>query len=145
MAGDRRAVRLSLLGLVTLLLMGALGTRLYFLQAVDSKGLDQRIESLRQRVVRLPPERGRIFDAKGRILADNQRVLNVVVDQDVIRNKRRTRAELFRRLAGPLKTTPEALEQRYQKGGFDPVLPFPVAEDVDESTALFLRERIEDY
>jgi penicillin-binding protein 2 len=145
MAGDRRAMRLSILGVVALLLMGALGTRLWFLQMVDSKGLDQRVETLRTRVVRLAPERGRIFDAKGRILADNERVLNVVIDQDVIRNKAKTRRQLFDRLAGPLGTTSAKLEERFQHGGFDPVLPFPVAEDVDEQTAAFLRERIEDY
>ena len=64
-------MRLSILGVVALLLMGALGTRLWFLQMVDSKGLDQRVETLRTRVVRLAPERGRIFDSRGRILADN--------------------------------------------------------------------------
>src|SRR5205823_5370724 len=51
----------------------------------------------------------------------------------------------FNRLAGPLKTTPDALEKRYDGGKYSPYEPLPLAENVDESTAVFLKERREDY
>ncbi len=160
MAGDTRGVRLGLLGVVALVLMGVLGTRLWFLQVVDAESIAEQVQVTRTKEVNLPPERGRIFDAKGRILADNERVLTVVIDQDVIRSRRSSRLVLFGRLAGALKTTDTALEIRYcgadpdnadipdpdcRGGLFNPYLPFPAADDVDEATALYLRERIEDY
>ena len=84
-------MRLSILGVVALLLMGALGpppgSCRWWTRRVSTSGSRPC-----HRVVRLAPERGRVFDSKGRILADNERVLNVVIDQDVIRNKAKTRA-----------------------------------------------------
>ena len=120
---------------------------------------------MRIREVILPPERGRIFDADGRILADNERILTVTVDQEVIRNRPDTREDLFRRLAGPLGYTSwldwtfdsagrprmidDTVHRRVQPGPsrqdcngvFDPYLPFPAKDDVAEPMVLFLRER----
>lgn len=144
MAGDRRSTRLGVLGVVSLLLLGALGTRLWFLQVVDSASAQSRVVENRTRTVMLPPERGRIFDADGRVLADNRRVLEVAVDWAVIR-KDDARARLFERLSGPLNTPVEEMERRYNANFYSPLLPLPLAEDVNEQTAQFLTERIEDY
>ena len=143
-----------MLALVAVLLLGALGTRLWFLQGVQAENFQAKVNSSKQRTVYLPPERGRIFDAKGRILADNQRVLTVTIDWAVIRNPKR-RSELFTRLSGPLKIPIEEMEDRYAgrigKDGkrvgtiYDPLLPLPLKEDVDEGTVQFLLERKEDY
>lgn len=147
MAIDRRSSRLGVLALVAVVLVGALGTRLWFLQAVQAEGFQLRADAAKRREVSLPPERGRIFDVDGRILADNERVLTVTVDWAVIRNRDQTRAKLFERLSGWLKTPVADLEQRYQDGIklFDPLLPMPLVEDVDESTVQYLLERSEDY
>ncbi|HEY5876608.1 MAG TPA: hypothetical protein VIT64_14980, partial [Ilumatobacteraceae bacterium] len=144
MSRDNRGVRLGLLGVVALLLLGVLGTRLWFLQVVDAPGLSERVERLQRRTAYLPPERGRIFDADGRILADNKRVLTVTLDRDVIFSKTR-RTELFTRLQGPLGMTVQQLEQDYLDDIYSPVLDYPVKVGVDEATALFLKERAEDY
>ena len=48
------------------------------------------------REVLVPPERGRIFDAKGRIMADNQRILTVAIDWSTIK-KKKNRDALFNR------------------------------------------------
>ena len=74
--------------------------------------------------MRLLPERGRIFDADGRILADNQRVLTVAVDWDVIRARHRS-AELFRRLSGWLDVPVEDMEARFDGQVYSPYLPMP--------------------
>ena len=63
MSRDNRGVRLGLLGVVALLLLGVLGTRLWFLRVVDAPGWSERVERLQRRTAYLPPERGRIFDA----------------------------------------------------------------------------------
>ena len=77
MAADKRAARLGVLALVATLLFGAVGARLWFLQTVQAESLQQTVDARKTKTVRLLPERGRIFDADGRILADNERVLTV--------------------------------------------------------------------
>ena len=80
MAIDRRATRLGVLGLVGVILFSLIGVRLWFLQTVKADELQELSTIARTRTVRIPPERGRIFDVEGRILADNQRILTVAVD-----------------------------------------------------------------
>jgi penicillin-binding protein 2 len=88
--------------------------------------------------------RGRILDRVGRVLADNDSTLNVTIDRKVIKNQS-DRTALFARLAGALKTTPDELEKRYRSDKYYVYEALPLAEDVDESTAIFLKERREDY
>ena len=80
MAVDRRAARLGILALVGVMLFSLLGVRLWFLQTVKAEELQASVANAGERTIRLAPERGRIFDVDGRILADNQRILTVAVD-----------------------------------------------------------------
>jgi cell division protein FtsI/penicillin-binding protein 2 len=47
--------------------------RLWFLQTVKADELQESVTFAKTRTVRVAPERGRMFDADGRILADNER------------------------------------------------------------------------
>lgn len=143
MAADKRAARLGVLALVGMLLFGLIGARLWFLQTVEQESLQAEVNQTKLRTVPLLPERGRIFDAEGRILADNDRVLTVGVDWEIIRSKT-YRTEIFRRLSGWVNVPIEDMEARYQSGIYSPFLPMPVAEDVDERTATAIEERVED-
>jgi penicillin-binding protein 2 len=143
MPADKRAARLGVLAVVAALLFGALGTRLWFLQTVQAESLQQTVDARKTKTVRLVPERGRIFDAKGRILADNQRVLTVSVEWDVI--KRDTdRAELFTRLSGWLDMPVSDMEARYDAKLYSRYKPLPL-KDVTEDVAVALQERSEDF
>src|SRR5262245_48363779 len=155
MAIDKRSRRLGVLATVSLLLIGLLGARLWFLQGVAADDYQARVTAAKTRTVYIAPERGRIFDADGRVLADNKRILTVTVDWSVIR-KKSNREELFRRLSGPLQTPIDDLMRRYDpcykmpkpctKGQlYDTLLPLPLKEDVSESVVTFLKERSEDY
>lgn len=144
MASDRRAARLGVLALVATLLFGLIGARLWFLQTVEAESLQEAVNTTKLRTVPLLPERGRIFDAEGRILADNDRVLTVGVDWQVIRSDS-NRAEIFRRLSGWVDVPVEEMEERYQSGVDSPFLPMPVAVDIDERTAIAIQERVEDF
>ncbi len=146
MAIDRRSSRLGILALVAVVLVGAIGTRLWFLQGVQAEAFQESVDASKIRTVRLPPERGRIFDRDGRILADNERVLTVTVEWSVLRGNS-NRRQLFERLSGPLGKPVEELQQIYEDGKFyyDPLLPMPLVADVDESTVQFLLERSEDF
>ncbi|MBA3605967.1 MAG: hypothetical protein H0W46_08365 [Acidimicrobiia bacterium] len=144
MAGDKRAARLGVLALVGMLLFGALGARLWFLQTVQADALQQTVDANKQTTVKIPPERGRIFDAAGRVLADNKGVLTVNVDWAVMRSDT-ARAELFTRLSGWLDIPVEEMEQRYDSGRYSRYTPMPLMEDIPEDTAVALMERIEDF
>ena len=140
---DRRATRLGILAVVGLMLFGVAGARLWFLQTVKADELQAEVDTTKLRTVPLLPERGRIFDADGRILADNERVLTVGVDWEVLRRDD-DRAEIFRRLSGWLDVPVEDMEARFDSNVYSPFLPMPVAEDIDEPTAIALLERVED-
>lgn len=141
---DKRAARLGMLAVVGVLLFGALGARLWFLQTVEADTLQAQVDARNTRTLLLPPERGQIFDADGRLLAGNEQVINVVVSWDVIRRES-NRAALFQRLSGWLDQPVEEMERRYDVGGYSPLRPLPLKEDVDEATIVAIMERIEDF
>ena len=136
--------RLVALGVVALVLFGALSTRMWFLQAVGSRSVEEVIVKVRTRTIKLLPERGRVFDAAGRVMADNKRTLVVTIDRDVVR-KPAERLALAQRLSGPLNVPIETLLVRMQDERYGPFESIPLREDVSEDTALFLMERVEDY
>ena len=144
MVGERRVSRLTVLGSVAAALASLLCIRLWFLQAVDAQGLEQRVREVRTRTVKLTPERGRIFDVKGRIAADNERILTVTLDRAVVARPL-ARQQMWNRLQGALGMSFEQLEERYQSKRYDQLQPVPLKEDINEELAVFLRERSEDY
>jgi penicillin-binding protein 2 len=127
------------------MLLGSLLTvRLWFLQAVDAPGLEQRVQEVRTRTVKLTSERGRIFDSKGRIMADNERLLTITLDRAVISGPL-ARQQMWNRLSGALGMSVQELEDRYVSKRYNQLQPVPLKEDVSEDLAIFLRERSEDY
>lgn len=144
MAVDRRAARLGVLALVAVSLFSMLGARLWFLQTVKAEELQASVRVAKTRTVSLAPERGRIFDVDGRILADNERILTVAVDWQMLR-KASQREEIFRRLSGWIDVPIADLEERFDSGIYSTFLPMPLREDIDEPTAIAILERIEDF
>lgn len=146
MAIDRRAARLGVLAFVGLGLFSLLGVRLWFLQTVKADELQETVAVSRTRTVRLAPERGRIVDVEGRILADNERILSVGIDWDVLRRKSQ-REEIFTRLSGWVGVAVETMEERFDPSGrtVNPFLPYIVKRDIDEPTAAAILERVEDF
>jgi penicillin-binding protein 2 len=144
MRAETSAIRLSVLGVTVLALFAALFSRLWFLQVAAEPGLEVKVANTRLKTVPLPPARGRILDAMGRVLADNRQGLSVVIDRNGIRNEKK-RTAAFLRLSGPLRLTVAQMEARYQDKVYDTLLPLPLAEDISETDAIWLRERIVDY
>ena len=144
MPRESRMSRLGILVTVAMLLGSLLTVRLWFLQAVDAPGLEQRVQEVRTRTVKLTSERGRIFDIKGRIMADNERLLTITLDRAVIAGPL-ARQQMWNRLSGALNTSVQELEDRYVSKRYNQLQPVPLKEDVSEDLAIFLRERSEDY
>jgi penicillin-binding protein 2 len=136
--------RVAILGTVALILMSVLTVRVWFLQTVDAEGLQERVREVRTRTVKLTPERGRIFDIKGRIAATNERILTITLDRRIVQRDL-ARQQMWDRLYGVLGTTVQELEDRYQSKRYDQLQPVPLKEDVSEDLVMFLRERAEDY
>jgi len=141
---DKRAVRLGALALVGVVMLTVVGARLWFLQTVQRSSLQAKVQLGKTRTQYLVPERGRIFDAKGRVMADNRRVLTVTVDRAEIRRLSQ-RTELFTRLSGLLNTPVEEMERRYNSSQYSQFLPLPLREDVAEDVVLQIESRSEDY
>src|SRR5262245_50757698 len=113
MPGDSPGLRLNVLGIVAVSLLAVLLSRLVYPEVMEAPH-DGRVAVLNQaREIVLRPTRGRILGRDGRILADNARTLTVSVDRGAVKVAA-DRAELFARLAGPLKTTVAALEERFK-------------------------------
>ncbi|CAN5489671.1 penicillin-binding protein 2 [soil metagenome] len=144
MAGDKRATRLGVLAVVAVLLLSAIGVRLWFLQTVQSAALQEQVDATSTRVVRLPPVRGQIIDADGRLLAGNEAMLTVVVEWDVIKGSA-DRATLFQRLSGWVQVSVEDMEARYDSDTYNRLRPLPLAEDVPEDKVNAIMERSEDF
>ncbi|MEC7666417.1 MAG: penicillin-binding transpeptidase domain-containing protein, partial [Actinomycetota bacterium] len=142
MAVDRRSVRLGILASVAFILVGLLGVRLWFLQTVRADELQARVDRSKTRVIQLAPERGRIFDADGRILADNERILTLAVDWKYLQRSS-DRTALFTKIAEWVETDVSEMEARYLSGFYSPFLPLPLVEDIDEPTAIAILERVE--
>ena len=124
--------------------MSLLGVRMWFLQAVESGDTEAVVLAVRTRTIKLLPERGRIFDVAGLVLADNKRILTVTIDRGVIKDPT-DRLAMFQRLSGPLGMPIELLFKRYDDKRFGPLEALPLKEDVSEEVAQYLKERTEDY
>lgn len=140
---DRRASRLGVLAAVGILLFGTLGARMWYLQTVESAKLQQATDAASTKTVWVLPERGRIFDAEGRIMADNSRILTVAVNWEAISDED-DRHRLWQRLSGWLDMTAEDMEARYDPNVYSPLEPLPLKEDVSDQVAIALEERVED-
>ena len=136
MAADKRATRLGVLALVATMLFGALGVRLWFLQTVAGRVAPGRPSTTRSRArCCIAPERGQIFDADGRMLADNERVLTPSPSTGTSIRKASDRATLFQRLSGWLDVTVADMEARYDADTYSRFRPLPLAEDVRRGTS----------
>ncbi|MBI3726388.1 hypothetical protein HY251_20880 [bacterium] len=72
--------RIRVLLVAAWLALGCLATRLYSLQVVRGDELRAKAERRRRKVELLPPRRGRILDAKGRVLALDRPAQDVTVE-----------------------------------------------------------------
>jgi len=144
LAADAAQRRWSWVGSIALALLALLLARVWFLQAVTKDETDRIIAKVQSRTVKLVPERGRIFDVNGRVVADNKRVLVAAIDRRIIEDPQ-DRLELFLRLSGPLNTPLERLYERADDKRYDEFTEMPLAFDISEEQAAFIMERIEDY
>ncbi len=75
--------RLAVIGLIAMVLFGALVTRLGYLQTVQARGLRDRAEAIATDRVLVPTIRGRILDRNGVVLVDNLAINILRIDPNL--------------------------------------------------------------
>lgn len=144
---DPGRLRLRIFAFVALSLFGALFTRLWYLQGVESEEYQAEATVNVIREVYEEAPRGRILDRNGRVLVDNRVVDVVTVDRSAIADlDGDERDEMFRRLAVTISrsgrlTKVSSIQREVDNPEYGPFDVIPIAVDVDSELLVFLGER----
>src|SRR5215211_7536786 len=79
--------RLRVIQIVVVLMITALGVRLYYLQIVKGPYYAERAENQRIRLLPIPAPRGVIFDRNNKLLVDSRPIYNVILSREDIKGK----------------------------------------------------------
>lgn len=134
-------LRLVVLGTIILSLFSALVLRLYYLQVLASGDYEEAAQANRVRLVPIEGARGRILDRNGEVLVKNRPSLVVAIRPDVMVDRKGT----IDRLSQLLGKTPEQIEERLADKRVLPYTAIAVAEDVSESTVVFISEHSDEF
>lgn len=148
MNADVPRIRLRILGVVAMSLLVALVARLWFLQIMNSESYEQRAVANIERVVKVPAPRGRIFDAKGRVLVDNRVVTMVSIDKAKLERELRSQAErteMLTRLAVEISKSGDLIkvdeiERKLRNSQYSKLGIVPIALDVDDDLMVLIGE-----
>src|SRR5947209_11973587 len=80
-------VRLRVIQIIAILMLTALGVRLYYLQVVKGSYYAERAENQRIRLLPIPAPRGVIFDRNGKLLVDSRPIYSIVLAREDIKGK----------------------------------------------------------
>src|SRR5689334_23231502 len=105
--------RLRFLQALILVMLGALGVRLYVLQVVRGEKYGELAENQRRRRRPIPAPRGVIFDRKGRVIVDSRPSYNVILSREDVKDK--TLSSLIQPLADGLAIDGDLLRERFDQ------------------------------
>ena len=125
-------VRLRVIQMLVILMIMALGVRLYYLQIVKGAYYAERAENQRIRLLPIPAPRGVIMDRNGNVLVDSSPIYNVILSREDLKNKD------FNSLAKPyadgLKVDADGLIERFELLKSQPAFEsFTVKENVTQA------------
>jgi len=130
---------MAFIGIVIVGLFGALFTRLWYLQVLETEQFAAAAESNQVRIIITPPTRGRILDRHGVVLADNVRT--GVVTYDHSRYSEQHTEAVLTELADLLDVPAARLSQGFADQRTHPLAPKVVATGLDEDGLLRVAER----
>jgi penicillin-binding protein 2 len=134
--------RLTVLSILVVVLFVALSSRLWYLQVLAGERYGDLAEGNRVRQVVVEAPRGRILDAKGRVVVRNRAAWAVTVKPTELGDRRH---EVLGRLARVLGTTRAKLEARIADYTGSPLRGVPVAEDVPTRQLFYLTEHADRF
>ncbi len=150
---DAPRVRMRMFAFATLMLFGALGARLWYLQGVEATREDfqeQALTNILEPVYEEAP-RGRILDRNGRVIVDNKVVQVVTIDRAVVEEfESAEREAMFLRLAIAVSRSGrlvkvETIANEFDDQSFGPYERIPVAVDVNPELLVFIGERPDEF
>ena len=144
MSEGNSRVRLSIVGVIVMALFSALFARLWFLQVGASPSAEAAATSNRIREIQEPAIRGRILDAKGRVLVGN-RVADAITFDRSARVKASDRKAVVGRLAELLGVSANSIQKTIDDPRIAAFAPVPVKIDVPLETISFIAEHKEDF
>jgi penicillin-binding protein 2 len=123
---------------ISLVMVGGIGSRLFYLQVLQGKLNRQLADSNRVRLLPSHPVRGNIFDRHGQILASSK--LSHAVYVWPLARKPEQWPKTLARLASILNISEAELNERLQKNGFDSAVPVRVARGLKPDQITVLEE-----
>jgi penicillin-binding protein 2 len=140
MGKGMRAAVLFILSLVVLL--GLLGGRLFYLQLVEGDRNQQLAENNRIRLIAKPPERGRIFDRQGNILASS-RLAHVVYLWPIAQPKEKW-PPIIERLAKIIEVPAQTIIDKLEQEGYNSPNLVRVSSAISPKLVTAISEHIRD-
>jgi penicillin-binding protein 2 len=131
--------RLTVLGIVVMVLFSALFTRLWFLQVAESTSYTAAATENRVRVIYEPALRGRILDAGRRPLVEN-RAIDVLTFDRSARITDQQRRTTIGRLAALLGVTEKEINKRIDNKQVSPYAPIPIETNVKPEVRTYVEE-----
>ena len=132
--------RFAVLGVVVLVVLGALAVRLWSMQVITSTQYAAAAQSNSTREVSLPAPRGRILDVKGRPLVTNRPVMNVTAPSSISQD-----ATLVARLSAAIDVPVDEIQSKLASFKQERLAPHVLRTDVPLAVAAYLSEHSADF
>ncbi|MGB3492394.1 MAG: penicillin-binding protein 2 [Elainellaceae cyanobacterium] len=134
----QRLQSIVIMVIVSLTLVGAMGSRLVYLQLIQGDRNQKLAENNRIRLLPRPPERGRILDRNGQVMVSNR--LSYSVYLWPIDNTKEKWVSTIQRLAMILDVPAEDIQERLEQAGYDSPFLLRVARDISPGQLTALKE-----
>lgn len=134
----RQYQALTIMVVISVLLLGGMGTRLAQLQLINGNYNRQLADTNRIRLIPQQPERGKILDRRGRLLAGSR--LSYSVFLWPIANTEDEWQPILERLATILNVPPHDIEERLEQAGYTSPFLLRIARGISPSQLTTLAE-----
>jgi penicillin-binding protein 2 len=134
------ALRIGILGAITLAVFGILFFRLWALQVLSGNQYLRAAQNNQLRTIRVEAPRGVVLDEHGRKLVDNKQATAVQVWPADLPDRARPRERLLRRLARILAVPYARVARDVRRHAGDPLSPVTVKQAAKEDEAQYLLE-----
>lgn len=124
---------------ITLLLFGGLGSRLVYLQLIEGSHNRQLADENRIRLIPKQPERGKVLDRKGRLLASSR--LSHAVFIWPLAKKKAKWATTLSHLSNILKLSKDTIQRRVEQEGSTSTSLLRIARSISPAQITALQER----
>lgn len=133
-------VRVVTLAFIVAIIFVALGARLWYLQVLSGETLAASAQATQTREVKIPAQRGVVYDRDMDVLASNVPGLNVtVIPSEIDRPKMRELSEI-------VDADVDTVLERYDAAvDFDPYSAMLVKENADRDDVTYVSERTEEF